>query len=161
MRHGVHIVTQKITKAVAQIKHRILQYEKTDDFIIATGKTHAIREFVEIAFAAVEIVIAWKGPRGIVDEIGVDSTDEGRVHSNPSLDPKSLGITLCNIFDAVLINQFIIINSSNGERLVKDNKDRLLDQFTSDWVSDELFDGFFHVHVTCTFFLQQSFHLVS
>ena len=81
----------------------------------------------------------------------------------------------------------------NGERLVKDDKDRLFDQFTSDWISDGLFDGckaditvsasgtenhtfksltFFvgnntsdrretHVHVTCTFFLQQSFRLVS
>jgi len=49
----------------------MLQQEKPDDYVIATGETHSIREFCELAFKEAGIEIAWKG-KGI-DEVGIDS----------------------------------------------------------------------------------------
>jgi GDPmannose 4,6-dehydratase len=39
----------------------ILQYSEPDDFVIATGESHSVREFVELAFAQVGKKIAWQG----------------------------------------------------------------------------------------------------
>ncbi len=50
--------------------HSILQADAPDDFVLATGETHSVREFVEAAFAEVDRRIEWKG-KG-VDETGVD-----------------------------------------------------------------------------------------
>uniref|UniRef100_A0A6C0DE63 GDP-mannose 4,6-dehydratase n=1 Tax=viral metagenome TaxID=1070528 RepID=A0A6C0DE63_9ZZZZ len=49
---------------------RILQHDVPDDFVLATGEMHSVREFVEIAFKLKGINIKWKG-KGI-DEIGYD-----------------------------------------------------------------------------------------
>lgn len=57
----------------------MLQQEEPDDFVLATGETHTVREFVEKAFSHVGITIKWTGPFGTVDEIGVDASDESRV----------------------------------------------------------------------------------
>lgn len=57
----------------------MLQQDKSDDYVLATGETHTVREFVEKAFAVVGTKIAWKGQSGTVDEIGVDANDENRV----------------------------------------------------------------------------------
>lgn len=50
---------------------RILQQEKPDDFIIATGKQYSVRDFVELAFAHVGISLTWYGKT--LDEQGIDS----------------------------------------------------------------------------------------
>ncbi|HZC96533.1 MAG TPA: GDP-mannose 4,6-dehydratase [Bradyrhizobium sp.] len=50
--------------------HGILQADAADDFVLATGETHSVREFVEAAFAEVDCIIEWKG-RGI-EETGFD-----------------------------------------------------------------------------------------
>jgi GDPmannose 4,6-dehydratase len=96
---GETFVTRKITRAVAAIKlglqdklflgnldakrdwghakdyvegmWRILQQPEGDDYVLATGETHPVREFVEHAFAATGVTIAWKGAG--VDEIGFDA----------------------------------------------------------------------------------------
>ncbi|GAM23884.1 hypothetical protein SAMD00019534_070590 [Acytostelium subglobosum LB1] len=88
-RRGATFVTRKITKFVAKIKmghsdtlylgnlnakrdwgHArdyveamwlMLQQEKPDDFVIATGETHSVREFTEKAFAEIGITIKWRG----------------------------------------------------------------------------------------------------
>jgi GDPmannose 4,6-dehydratase len=80
---GVEFVTRKITLAVARIKHGLqkelrlgnldakrdwgyakeyvegmylmLQQDTPDDFVLATGETHTVQEFVELAFAAAEL----------------------------------------------------------------------------------------------------------
>lgn len=39
----------------------ILQQEKSDDYVIATGETHSVREFVEAAFSYVNKPIIWHG----------------------------------------------------------------------------------------------------
>jgi GDPmannose 4,6-dehydratase len=51
---------------------RILQHDTPDDFILATGEMHSVREFIEKAFALKNIHIKWKGEA--IDEIGYDET---------------------------------------------------------------------------------------
>ena len=55
---------------------RILQHDAPDDFVLATGECHSIREFVERAFEEVGVAIAWRGSG--LDEIGIDARS-GRV----------------------------------------------------------------------------------
>ena len=101
---GETFVTRKITRAVAAIELGLqdelflgnidaqrdwghardyvkgmwlmLQQPEPDDFVLATGETHAVREFIDRAFAEIGRQIAWSG-RG-VDEIGTD-TKSGKV----------------------------------------------------------------------------------
>lgn len=96
---GETFVTRKITRAVAAIYHGledslflgnldslrdwgyakdyveamwlILQQDQPQDFVIATGEMHSVREFVECAFANVGITITWQGHG--VNEIGIDT----------------------------------------------------------------------------------------
>ena len=53
---------------------RILQQDEADDFILGTGESHSVREFVELAFREVGIRVAWRG-RGI-DETGIDAASQ-------------------------------------------------------------------------------------
>ena len=39
----------------------MLQQDTADDFVLATGKFHSVREFVEAAFQVVDIKIDWEG----------------------------------------------------------------------------------------------------
>jgi GDPmannose 4,6-dehydratase len=48
---------------------KILQYKDAEDFVLATGETHTVREFVELTFRDLGIELDWKG-KG-VDEKGV------------------------------------------------------------------------------------------
>jgi GDPmannose 4,6-dehydratase len=54
----------------------MLQQDVPEDFVIATGETRTIREFIEIAFRTQNIDITWKGQG--VDEVGMRS-DTGAV----------------------------------------------------------------------------------
>ena len=104
-RRGPTFVTRKITRAVARIKHGIqgklvlgnlnakrdwgyapeyvegmwlmLQQEKPDDFVMATGEAHTVREFVDLAFRELDMELEWKGEG--VDEKGIDSKGNVRV----------------------------------------------------------------------------------
>ncbi len=49
---------------------RIVQHDTSDDYVLATGETHSVREFVELAFSYVGMSIVWRGEG--VDEVGVD-----------------------------------------------------------------------------------------
>lgn len=49
----------------------MLQQDTPDDYVVATGETHSVREFVEEAFAEVGIKIAWQGTG--VDEVGINT----------------------------------------------------------------------------------------
>jgi GDPmannose 4,6-dehydratase len=101
---GETFVTRKITRAVAGIKlgvqktlyignmdskrdwghardyvegmWRILQQEEPDDYVLATGETHSVREFIELAFSRISRKIEWRG-KG-VDELGIDA-DSGDI----------------------------------------------------------------------------------
>jgi len=99
-RRGPEFVTRKISKAVARIQTGkqqyielgnldskrdwgyagdyvegmwlMLQQDKPDDYVLATGETHTIREFCELAFKEIGITIEWKGSG--VKEVGNDKT---------------------------------------------------------------------------------------
>jgi GDPmannose 4,6-dehydratase len=61
---------------------RILQHDTLDDFVLATGERHSVREFVELAFAEIGVNIEWHGDG--LDEMGVDSkTGTVRVEIDP------------------------------------------------------------------------------
>ena len=61
---------------------RIVQHERGDDFVLATGRTQTVRHFVELAFAQINRQIIWQG-KG-TDEIGKDAkTGEVLVEIDP------------------------------------------------------------------------------
>jgi len=102
-RRGENFVTRKITLAAARIAHKrqdklylgnldalrdwgyaadyvecmwlILQQPQPDDFVIATGEYHTVRDFTTRAFARAGINLRWEGSG--LDEKGID-TDTGR-----------------------------------------------------------------------------------
>lgn len=51
----------------------MLQQEQPEDYVIATGETHSVREFVELAFKNAGIDIVWRGSGW--DEKGVDAAN--------------------------------------------------------------------------------------
>ena len=95
---GETFVSRKVTRAIAAIHHglqdrlyignldakrdwghardyvdgmwRILQYPEPDDFVLATGETHTVRELVEVAFTVVGRRLEWRGKGA--DEVGLD-----------------------------------------------------------------------------------------
>jgi len=60
-----------------------MQLEKPEDIILATGENHSIREFVELAFLELNIIIEWQGVG--LNEVGIDSKN-GKVIVK--IDPK-------------------------------------------------------------------------
>jgi len=98
---GETFVTRKITRAVARIKLGLqekiylgnlsakrdwgfakdyveamwlmLQQAEAEDFVVATGETHEVREFVQLAFQEVGIEIQWQGEG--IDEKGINKAD--------------------------------------------------------------------------------------
>jgi GDPmannose 4,6-dehydratase len=95
---GETFVTRKITRAVAAIERGLqerlylgnlnakrdwghardfvegmwlmLQQQEPDDYVLATGEMHSVREFVERAFACVARTVEWRGSG--VEEVGID-----------------------------------------------------------------------------------------
>ena len=55
----------------------MMQVAEPEDYVIATGETHSVREFCELAFKLAGVPIEWRG-KG-VDEEGVDSKGQVRV----------------------------------------------------------------------------------
>ncbi|WP_306641862.1 GDP-mannose 4,6-dehydratase [Sanyastnella coralliicola] len=51
----------------------MLQQDKADDYVLATGETHSIRSFAELAFKEVNIELEWKGEG--VNEKGINKAD--------------------------------------------------------------------------------------
>jgi len=98
VRRGLHFVTRKITHTVAKIKLELsnklvlgnlnakrdwgyaldyvkamwmmLQHDEPDDYVIASGEEHSVREFTELAFREVGIDIQWIGEA--LNEKGID-----------------------------------------------------------------------------------------
>jgi GDPmannose 4,6-dehydratase len=108
-RRGETFVSRKITRAVGRIKHglldrlylgnldakrdwgfakdyvdamwRMLQQDEAEDFVIASGETHTVREFCELAFARAGITLEWRG-NGF-DEKGFDQDGRLLVEIDP------------------------------------------------------------------------------
>jgi GDPmannose 4,6-dehydratase len=108
-RRGEEFVTRKITKGIAKLYSDpsftleignmdakrdwghaqeyvygmwlMLQQDVPDDFVLATGETHTVREFVELAFKSIGHSITWSGDE--INEIGTDETGRIVVRMNP------------------------------------------------------------------------------
>ena len=108
---GETFVTRKITRAIARINHGLqdvlylgnlnskrdwghaqdyveamwlmLQQEKPDDYVIATGETHSVREFVDAGFKQIGIEIEWQGTG--LNEEGIDKATGRRL---VAIDPR-------------------------------------------------------------------------
>src|SRR3989344_754805 len=61
----------------------MLQYKKADDYVISTGESHSVREFVEQCCKYFDIELIWKG-KGI-DEVGIDKKTGKKIIK---IDPK-------------------------------------------------------------------------
>ncbi len=113
-RRGETFVTRKITRAAARIAAglqgklllgnldakrdwgfapeycegmwRILQHEKADDFVLATGETRTVREFTERTFNEIGIELEWIGStedeKGIIKNINLDKAKSLIDHSS-------------------------------------------------------------------------------
>ena len=55
----------------------MLQQEKPDDYVLATGRTNTIRQFVELVFEEIGIEIEWSGSGA--DEIGCDKSSGKKI----------------------------------------------------------------------------------
>ena len=109
-RRGETFVTRKITIAVARIAQGMqeklylgnlnasrdwgyakdyvecmwlmLQHDRPEDFVVATGEMHTVREFCSLAFAEAGITLRWEGEG--IDEKGIDAaTGKVRVEVDP------------------------------------------------------------------------------
>ena len=122
-RRGETFVTRKITLAAARISQGlqdclylgnmdslrdwgyakdyvecmwlILQQDKPEDFVIATGVQHSVREFTDLAFKHAGVTLRFEGEG--IDEVGIiDSIDEKlstvNCHCNATLSPRELSI---------------------------------------------------------------------
>ncbi|CAO3569120.1 unnamed protein product [Mortierella alpina] len=61
---------------------RMLQQETADDFVLATGEMHTVREFVEKSFKATGSSIRWEG--SAEEEVGIDEKGVVRVRVDPA-----------------------------------------------------------------------------
>ncbi len=67
----------------------ILQHDKPEDFVIATGVQHTVREFATLAFHHAGIELKWQGEG--INEVGIcDSVNESLLTNHPSLIGKPL-----------------------------------------------------------------------
>ena len=108
-RRGLEFVTRKVTMTAARIAHgfdqclwignveakrdwgfagdyvemqwRMLQQEKPEDFVVATGRTHSVKDMISLAFSHVGMTLSWSGEG--VDTIATDQNGEVRVRTNP------------------------------------------------------------------------------
>jgi GDPmannose 4,6-dehydratase len=124
---GETFVTRKITRAVARIRLGLqdrlylgnlnsqrdwgyagdyveamwlmLQQQAPEDFVIATGKAHSVREFVEKAFDAIGIHLVWRGSgieeTGVIDRVSFSENCRNSLKKPPepgqivvSIDPR-------------------------------------------------------------------------
>ncbi len=110
-RRGENFVTRKITKGVARIKMGVgsclelgnldarrdwghardfikgmwlmLQQDRPDDYVLATGENHSVREFIEAAFSAAGMSVRSNGRKGIKEEYVSTDTGKPVVRINP------------------------------------------------------------------------------
>ncbi|KDE03146.1 GDP-mannose 4,6 dehydratase [Microbotryum lychnidis-dioicae p1A1 Lamole] len=158
-RRGRTFVTRKISRAVAEISlgqqdclylgnmeakrdwghaadyvegmWRMMQEPTADDFVLATGETHPVKEFIEKAFFHVGITIKWEGEIESVDEVGV-CAQTGRtlvrvdpryfrpaevelLHGNPAKAERVLGWKRKVDFDS-LVKEMVLADVEGAKR---------------------------------------------
>ena len=141
-RRGETFVTRKITRAVAAIlagkqeklylgnldakrdwgfapeyvecQWLMLQQDKAEDFVIGTGESHTVREFVESAFSYAGVEIEWKGTgtseKGIIRSVSSSSS------SSSSLKPSSILIEIDPRYFRPTEVDFLLADPSNAQK---------------------------------------------
>jgi GDPmannose 4,6-dehydratase len=166
-RRGETFVTRKISLAAARIAHGkqkklflgnldskrdwghakdyvecmwlILQHERADDFVVATGEMHTVREFCELAFKEAGIALSWNGSG--VDEKGVDKktgnvlvevdpkyfrpTEVEQLLGDPSKAKRELGWNPTNTPFANLVKEMVAadLRQTNSEEYIRKSFD--------------------------------------
>jgi len=155
-RRGLEFVTRKITNAAALIKYGkldclelgnmsakrdwghaadyveamrlMLQYDKPDDYVVASGETHEVREFVSLAFDCMGMGLEWDG-EGADEKATLKSTGKTVVRVNPRFfRPAEVELLLGDPSKSenalgwrrkISFNELVRRMAENDERLVK------------------------------------------
>ncbi len=159
-RRGETFVTRKITRAASRIAAglqsnlslgnldakrdwgfapeycdgmwKILQHEKADDFVLATGETHTVREFTELTFKEIGIELDWaekeEKERGIIRSVNLEKAKElidfGKKSSgykfgfNENLKPGSTVVTVDPNYYRPTEVELLIGNATKAEKVL-------------------------------------------
>jgi GDPmannose 4,6-dehydratase len=71
---------------------RILQHKKAEDFVLATGQTNTVKEFVELSFKHLGVELDWKG-KGVNEKGVINKVDFEKAKSLNRLTTKTLSFT--------------------------------------------------------------------
>ena len=162
-RRGFNFVSRKITIGLAKIKlgydkvlqmgnlnakrdwgyapeyvecmWSMLQCERPEDYVIATGQTHTVRSFIELSAAILGFEIEWEGEG--LDEVGIDKkTGKTIVKVNPNyFRPTEVDLLLGDPSKAkrelgwqpqTTFEQLVKIMTEADYKLLKENKGRFL-----------------------------------
>jgi GDPmannose 4,6-dehydratase len=128
-RRGETFVTRKITRALARIKFGLegklflgnldakrdwgyagdyveamwlmLQQDEPGDYVLGTGESHSVREFVDLAFTHAGIELEWKGTgtseKGIVRSLAPSLTSSASTFSSPSTSALTSTLTIGSV----------------------------------------------------------------
>jgi len=151
-RRGPTFVTRKITQAVAKIKAgkqdclflgnlhamrdwghardyvkamwMMLQQDKPDDFVIATGEAHSVKEFVEKAFKHIGITIGWSGKEE--EEYGFD------------VDTKKVWVRVDPRYYRPTEVEHLLGNRSKAEKVLGWKPDTSFEELVKDMVENDI-----------------------
>lgn len=147
-RRGNTFVTKKITREVARIAFgrsrrlrlgnleakrdwgfapeycegmwRIVQHHKADDFVLATGETHTVREFVERSFDQIGVEIRWVGEgadeRGVVNAVAQDVFNEKTGGNGTNLNVNDVVVELDPAYLRLTEVDLLIGDAAKAER---------------------------------------------
>lgn len=137
-RRGETFVTRKITRAAARIAlglqdklvlgnlnakrdwgyapeycegmWRILQHDKPEDFVLATGETHTVREFTELTFRELGIELEWQGE---------NENEKGIISSISPMAAEKLQNISASVSSSIQNSEFRIQNLTQGQVVVE------------------------------------------
>lgn len=142
-RRGETFVTRKITKAIANImagnqkkiylgnlsakrdwgfapeyvmyQWLILQQDEPDDYVMGTGESHSVREFVELAFEYAGIKIEWRG-KGVQEKGVIRSIDISPKNSFPNLKAGDIIIEIDPRYFRPTEVEYLLADTSKAKR---------------------------------------------
>ncbi len=161
---GETFVTRKITRAVARIalglqdrlhignlnarrdwghardfvdaQWRILQQPEPDDFVIATGEQHSVREFAQAAFKEAGISLRWEGEG--VDEQGVVDAVEAKGDQKPACRPGDVVVSVDRRYFRPTEVDDLLGDSSKARKQLGWSPQTSFDELVSEMVEEDL-----------------------
>ncbi len=161
---GETFVTRKITRAVARIalglqdrlhignlnarrdwghardfvdaQWRMLQQPEPDDFVIATGEQHSVREFAQAAFKEAGISLRWEGEG--VDEQGVVDAVEAKGDQKPACRPGDVVVSVDRRYFRPTEVDDLLGDSSKARKQLGWSPQTSFDELVSEMVEEDL-----------------------